>query len=186
MPKTTFFNLSDEKRKKIVKVLTEEFEKKNIQEATVKEIVQKLGIARGSFYQYFETLEESYFYILELKTGYLHKSFMNLWVKYGDIYDVLEEYGEKIVEIIFDKSCYNLYKNRYLLWNEKINRQWEEYKQKNMTNLIEVRNTDELLYISALMHSLISRSYIEKWDKDKFLEKYKKYVRWIREGVRDE
>ena len=93
---------------------------------------------------------------------------------------------KKIVEIIFDKSCYNLYKNRYLLWNEKINRQWEEYKQKNMTSLIEVRNTDELLYISALMHSLISRSYIEKWDKDKFLEKYKKYVRWIREGVRDE
>ena len=61
MPKATFFNLSNEKRKKIVKVLTEEFEKKNIQEATVKEIVQKLGIARGSFYQYFETLEESYF-----------------------------------------------------------------------------------------------------------------------------
>lgn len=55
-----------------------------------------------------------------------------------------------------------------------------------MTNLIEVRNTDELLYISALMHSLISRSYIEKWDKDKFLEKYKKYVKWIKEGVRDE
>lgn len=51
MPKVTFFNLSKEKRKKIVEVLTEEFEKKNIQEATVKEIVQKLGIARGSFYQ---------------------------------------------------------------------------------------------------------------------------------------
>ena len=110
MPKVTFFNLSKEKRKKIIEVLTEEFEKKNIQEATVKEIVQKLGIARGSFYQYFETLEESYFYILELKTADLHKSFMNLLVKYGDIYDVLEEYGEKIVEIIFDKSCYNLYK----------------------------------------------------------------------------
>ncbi len=49
MPKSTFYNLSDEKRERIIEVLMDTFKDKTIFDANVKEIVEKLNIARGSF-----------------------------------------------------------------------------------------------------------------------------------------
>ena len=63
MPKDTFYNLDQEKKQKVINVLHEEFSQKPFSEVNVKSIVEKIGIARGSFYQYFENLEDSYFYI---------------------------------------------------------------------------------------------------------------------------
>lgn len=56
MAKDTFYNLNEEKQDRIFKVLKDEFESKPFNEVTVKSIVEKLSIARGSFYQYFTTL----------------------------------------------------------------------------------------------------------------------------------
>ena len=50
MPKEVFYNLAKEKQEKIIFVLKEEFKAKPFQKVNVKEIVEKAGIARGSFY----------------------------------------------------------------------------------------------------------------------------------------
>lgn len=182
MPKGTFLNLSDDKREKIIEVLVNEFKEKSIQDATVKDIVEKLNIARGSFYQYFESLEESYFYILELKTNELHKTFLELMNEYNDINKVLNEYGTVIANIIFDNSNYMLYKNRYLFWNERINDKWKKYICKNK-KIDSLKESDEMIYISVVIHNLISRTYSENWDYKTFLTKYEKYIKWIKRGV---
>lgn len=182
MPKATFLNLNETKKKKIISVLLSEFKEKSIQEATIKDIVKKLDIARGSFYQYFENLEESYFYILELKTNEIHEKFLELMNEYKDIYKVLDKYGDIIATIIFDESNYNLYKNRYLFWNEKMNVRWEEYIKENK-GINNLKENDEMIYISVIIHNLISRAFSEKWDIEEFLKKYKKYIKWIKRGV---
>lgn len=58
MPKETFFNLQEEKKNKIIKAAKDEFERVSIEHASIKNIVEQAGIARGSFYQYFESKED--------------------------------------------------------------------------------------------------------------------------------
>ncbi|MDU0894935.1 MAG: TetR/AcrR family transcriptional regulator [Anaerococcus sp.] len=104
MPKATFYNLDEEKKQNITNVLISEFSQKPYSEVNVKTIVERLGIARGSFYQYFNNLEDSYFYILDNKTYDIHILFMTtLKNNKGDVSKSLEEFGNDIAEIIFRK-----------------------------------------------------------------------------------
>ena len=79
MPKEVFFNLSDEKRDNITSILKDEFRSKPFYKVNVKDIVEKAGIARGSFYQYFENLEDAYFTILNKETVDVHELFMKMF-----------------------------------------------------------------------------------------------------------
>ena len=58
MPKETFLKLPEEKKQKIIKSAKEEFSRASIEEASIKNIVEKAEIARGSFYQYFDSKED--------------------------------------------------------------------------------------------------------------------------------
>jgi AcrR family transcriptional regulator len=66
MPKQTFFNLSETKRNAFVEAALEEFAGYDYQNASISQIVAKLGIAKGSFYQYFEDKRDLYLYLIEL------------------------------------------------------------------------------------------------------------------------
>ncbi|MFW6182334.1 MAG: TetR/AcrR family transcriptional regulator [Chloroflexota bacterium] len=66
MPKQTFFNLPAEKREGILDVAIEEFAQNDYSNVSISEIVKRAGIAKGSFYQYFEDKEDLYAYLLGL------------------------------------------------------------------------------------------------------------------------
>lgn len=66
MPKETFFNLPEEKRHQILELAIDEFAANNYRQASISRIVEKAGIAKGSFYQYFEDKRDLYLYLLEL------------------------------------------------------------------------------------------------------------------------
>lgn len=78
MPKPTFFNLPNDKRELILDIAIEEFANNNYQNASVSSIVAKAGIAKGSFYQYFEDKQDLYLYLIQLageeKKRYLENS----------------------------------------------------------------------------------------------------------------
>ncbi len=67
MPKDTFLNLSEDKKNKIINATKKEFARVPIEEASIKNIVEEAEIARGSFYQYFESKEDLLKYILNSK-----------------------------------------------------------------------------------------------------------------------
>lgn len=54
MIKNTFYNLPPEKRAKIIDVTKKEFLKGNKHKITINSVIEKAGISRGSFYQYFD------------------------------------------------------------------------------------------------------------------------------------
>jgi AcrR family transcriptional regulator len=58
MPKDTFLNLPEEKRAHIERVAMEEFAEHGYDNASINRIVEKAGIAKGSFYQYFEDKQD--------------------------------------------------------------------------------------------------------------------------------
>ena len=66
MPKETFFNLPADKRAAICDVAIEEFAAYSFEQASINRIVAGAGIAKGSFYQYFENKKDLYFYLLQL------------------------------------------------------------------------------------------------------------------------
>jgi TetR/AcrR family transcriptional regulator len=66
MPKKTFFNLPEEKRQRIIDLALAEFAHNDYDSASISRIVAQAGIAKGSFYQYFENKEDLYNYLLTL------------------------------------------------------------------------------------------------------------------------
>jgi AcrR family transcriptional regulator len=68
-PKDTFSNLPVEKRLKIEAALVKEFANKGYQKASLNTVVNSLGIAKGSLYQYFANKESIFLHIFDLFTG---------------------------------------------------------------------------------------------------------------------
>ncbi|MCL4835682.1 MAG: TetR/AcrR family transcriptional regulator [Caldilineaceae bacterium] len=66
MPTSTFFNLAPEKREQITQIATAEFAEHAYRSVSISRIVAQAGIAKGSFYQYFEGKEDLYGYLLDL------------------------------------------------------------------------------------------------------------------------
>lgn len=66
MPKQTFLNLPEEKRKAFIQIALDEFAKNDYNSASVSKIVEKAGIAKGSLYQYFDDKQELFLYLLDV------------------------------------------------------------------------------------------------------------------------
>ena len=61
----TFINLSPERQKEIIENSLKEFALNEYQTASISNIVTDLGIAKGSFYRYFESKKDLYFYLID-------------------------------------------------------------------------------------------------------------------------
>lgn len=192
MAKETFHNLSSEKREKILDVLKTVFREKPFHEVTVKEIVEESGIARGSFYQYFDDLQEAYFVILNSELGDIHSLFIDVFRKQrGDIRAALIEYGKKLRKLLFEPKTYNIYKNYFIYWNENLNREWESWKsykenhdKDSMSDIMNIHlDVEKINYIKGIIHNLIRRNYVENWSQTEFSHKYNSYVDWILGGI---
>jgi AcrR family transcriptional regulator len=66
MPKQTFLNLPSEKRKTIMNAAVEEFAEYGLENASTNRIVKNSGIAKGSFYQYFEDKQDVFMHMLDM------------------------------------------------------------------------------------------------------------------------
>ncbi|RPJ28365.1 MAG: TetR/AcrR family transcriptional regulator [Chloroflexi bacterium] len=66
MPKQTFFNLPEEKRETILNAAVDEFAQYGLENASTNRIVKNSGIAKGSFYQYFEDKQDVFMYLLSV------------------------------------------------------------------------------------------------------------------------
>ena len=65
MPKQTFLNLPEEKRRAFIEIALDEFANNDYNNASVSKIVAKAGIAKGSVYQYFEDKQDLFLYLLD-------------------------------------------------------------------------------------------------------------------------
>ncbi len=64
MPKETFYNLPEEKRKRILDAAADEIVRVPASEMSINKIIQKADISRGSFYQYFDDKHDLIQYML--------------------------------------------------------------------------------------------------------------------------
>src|SRR5512145_1594758 len=66
MPRQTFLNLPEEKRRAFIDIALEEFANNDYNTASISKIVEKAGIAKGSVYQYFEDKQDLFLYLLDV------------------------------------------------------------------------------------------------------------------------
>ncbi len=94
MPKDTFYNLPEAKRERIIEAAIDEFATHSYHQARVTVIAEQAGIAKGSFYQYFEDKMDLYKHLMELmvekKMSYLNQDIVKNREKY-DFFALLRE-----------------------------------------------------------------------------------------------
>lgn len=64
MPKQTFFNLPEDKQRLIEEAAVEEFAERGYEAASITQMVSRAGIAKGSFYQYFEDKHDLFMHLV--------------------------------------------------------------------------------------------------------------------------
>ncbi|HHS49497.1 MAG TPA: TetR/AcrR family transcriptional regulator [candidate division Zixibacteria bacterium] len=64
MPKKTFFNLPDEKRRNIIDIALDEFAAHGFAKTSINSIVARADISKGSIYQYFDDKKDFYLYLV--------------------------------------------------------------------------------------------------------------------------
>ncbi|XMB85947.1 TetR/AcrR family transcriptional regulator [Mycoplasmatota bacterium WC44] len=120
MPKSTFFTISEEKRNKIIKAAEDEFRRSTLDNAKVSNIVRDANISRGSFYQYFEDIDDVFFYIAESFTLYHEKVFLLLLIEVeGDVFKAIRENFINNFDHVTNRKRRELFRNIHISMNQK-------------------------------------------------------------------
>jgi AcrR family transcriptional regulator len=93
LPKDTFFNLPEKKRELICTVALDEFAQHSFEQASINRIVDKAGIAKGSFYQYFEDKKDLFLYLMQL-AGEAKLAYISPLMRNPDEHDFVTLLGE--------------------------------------------------------------------------------------------
>ena len=115
MPKSTFYNIDEEKRERIIEVIIEEFSENTYDTASINQIVKNADIAKGSFYQYFEDKLDIY----KLAMG-IAQSERNKYIKrvnednrYIDEFRIMRELCIAIIKFEIDRPACSSIVNKF-------------------------------------------------------------------------
>lgn len=180
MPKQTFFNLPEEKKQNLIAAAEMEFSKVPLMKASVANIIKTAGIPRGSFYQYFENIEDLYMYLLELETEKRKEEFISLLKKHhGDIIETVTEMYENFLVEMPDEEEHAFLKNGILNFTNRdgyslsnlFDTANESEYAKEIIYLIDkkslnINENNELIHIMQIIMAVVFRNFIEKFLKE--------------------
>jgi len=114
LPTSTFFNLPQPKKERIIDAALDEFADHSYHQARVSNIVKKAGIAKGSFYQYFEDKKEIFKYIIDIMGEKKLKYLKDVIKKQAemDFFDFLEELYKEGINFAKDHPRLNKIGNK--------------------------------------------------------------------------
>lgn len=115
MAKQTFLNLSEDKRIKIFNSLKKEFSRVALKDALVSNIVKDAEIPRGSFYQYFEDIDDAYYFVIGEYSKEIKKYLLEDLVKCkGDIVLAYNHLYRYILDMIEDENNKDYFEKIFL------------------------------------------------------------------------
>ena len=116
MPLQTFQNLDKKRQEEIRQVAYKEFAMHDYNNASVTTIVKELGLAKGSFYRYFENKLDLYSYLLEHATQ-LRMNSVNSLVKSEkvDFFNILTENFRDKIEFDIEHPLESIFTYKVLL-----------------------------------------------------------------------
>lgn len=201
MIKSTFYNLPEEKRNRIINAVMNEFSSASTEKVSINRIIKAANISRGSFYQYFDDKVD----LVEV----LVKTFMNtaydefrtaLTNSDGDIFSTYIHIFELIAKCIDDKKQKIVLKN--LFKNLKANDDLiSDYLTNRFEGISEIFNgfdsiirdnlrfiSDEEVHSLSLILTLILKNavfnlFVKNENPDKVREEFMRKIKIIKAGA---
>lgn len=149
MPKDTYFNLPEEKQKRIFDAALGEVLSVPISEVSINRIVQKAEISRGSFYQYFEDKQDLLLFVLGDGIRFIKEEISSCIEKsHGDIFAAIT----MILEGVFalgEKEIYRKTLRNVLIESStrECSFQFLKQFQMDLLNLLEAEMDKEKLML---------------------------------------
>lgn len=175
MPTNTFFKLSKEKQNNIIEASLKEFKRVLLRDASINKIIKDANIPRGSFYNYFEDINDLYIYsIYKYRKKFINLFKQSLNNKQGDlvettkiiydeiIYHCTQDDNKQLIKNIFLNFNYNIsIKNR--LECEQLNDKYEIIKilEQIDKKKLNIKTEEELLYIIDMIIGFVMHGLIE-------------------------
>ena len=198
MPKETFLKLSKEKQEKVINAAKKEFARVPIENVSIKNIVEEADIARGSFYQYFESKEDLLIYILKENSEKLNIKLKNevsktngdIFKLYIFLYDsMLEEFTGNSDQDLFKQIFINLKSSDENIFdmvkNIKPQNIIDYYEQIDKTNL-KIESYEDLIIVCDMLSAITRRALIKNFknkSKEDCRAMFLKEIEYLKHGI---
>ena len=192
MPKQTFQNLPEDKKKKILEAAKNEFSRVSVTEASINNIVTKANIARGSFYQYFESKEDLLLFMVNEESEKV-KEMVNKKIKEkGDIFETFIFFYDKIIKTCKDNKDKKFYKTVFANLRANDNIILGKAKEEIYDSLIkntdtsQFKNKEDLNIIIDMLNAITRWTIIQTVTSNNpsdIRNKYIKQIEYIKRGI---
>lgn len=198
MPKETFLKLSKEKQQKVINAAKKEFARAPIENVSIKNIVEEADIARGSFYQYFESKEDLLIYILRENSEKLNIKLKDkvketngdIFKLYIFLYDsMIEEFTNNPDQELFKQIFINLKssdENVFDLVRKTKPQDIIEYYEQIDKNNLKIENYEDLVIICDMLNVITRRALIKNFknkSKEDCRKMFLKEIEYLKYGI---
>lgn len=115
MPSSTFLNLDNNKKNKLINAAMTYFSKCNYSDVSISQIIISAEIPRGSFYMYFKDKDDLFEYLIEVEKVKLHDAIKDILIKNnGDLYNTFSELYDVISRYIVLSDYKMMFKNVFI------------------------------------------------------------------------
>ena len=180
MPKQTFFNLSTEKQKSLIDAAKKEFSRVPLYEASISNIIKDAGIPRGSFYQYFDGLEDIFYFLLHEHSQRNFERLISIMkMNNGDIFATIVDWFKGILIMFEEPENRQYFKNAFLNMNYKVEKAFTQnmYEEKRKSRFFEiitninpgnlnVTNEEEIYHIFKMMMAVSFQNLVHAFAKE--------------------
>lgn len=200
MPKSTFLNLPNEKKQRLIEILLENFSARHISQVKVADIVEDMGMSRGAFYKYFEDLEDAYTYTIQYYSIQIHRDILKyISQNKQDFFQGIENYLAWCSELEQKSSYWQAI--RFLTRSDDfINHQrtkpsaesgrlkeWFKLLKANGFHITSEEEAISFLYfVMDLVINSLTDYIANDWTTDELLQDYRYKVKWLQKGLKTE
>ena len=182
MEKQTFLNLPEEKKKNIINALKKEFSRVPLKDALVSNVIINAKIPRGSFYQYFDNIEDAYYYIIEEYSKDVKKNLMETLKKNeGDLILSYKELYMYILDMIYNPADKDYFEKIFLNMNYQIEKMFTPNFNDGLNMILNsvdisklnISSKFSLGYVIDIIESIVMTNVIQSYKRNLSKEKNK-------------
>jgi TetR/AcrR family transcriptional regulator len=193
MPNKTFFNLSEEKRCRIVDAALQEFAAHSFNEASINRIIKNADIPKGSFYQYFKNKEDLYLYFLDEVSKEFTDPLLHEKEMYPDanFFEVIQHTNREVLKLKNIKPEYIEARMRMELDNNEFIRNIRKKSTEKYIKIIErdkergiiKPDANAEIIVDMIASFSLNERYRNKSGAEEYLRKLDVVINIIKEGV---
>ncbi|MGH1755300.1 TetR/AcrR family transcriptional regulator [Enterococcus hirae] len=197
MPNSTFLNLPNEKKQRLIEILLENFSARHISQVKVADIVEDMAMSRGAFYKYFEDLEDAHTYTIQYYSIQIHRDILKyISQNKQDFFQGIENYLAWCSELEQKSSYWQAI--RFLTRSDDFTnhqrtkpsaesgrlKEWFKLLKANGFHITSEEEAISFLYfVMDLVINSLTDYIANDWTTDELLQDYRYKVKWLQRGL---